>query len=46
VPDLSRIEGFIKKVSLALLAGQAVLCLGAVITRVMLQATDGFLLSR
>jgi hypothetical protein len=30
-----RIEGFINKVWLALLAAQAVLCLGAMITRIM-----------
>jgi hypothetical protein len=42
VPDLSGIEGFIKKVALALLAGQAVLCLGAVITRVMLHGDGSY----
>jgi hypothetical protein len=42
VPDLSQIEGFIKKVALALLAGQAVLCLGAVITRVMLHGDGSY----
>ena len=42
VPDLSQTEDFMKKVSLALLAGQAVLCLGAVITRVMLHADGSF----
>jgi hypothetical protein len=42
VPDLSLIEGFIKKVSLALLAGQAFLCLGAVVTRVMLHGDGSY----
>jgi hypothetical protein len=42
VPDLSRLEGFIKKVSLALLAGQAFLCLGAVVTRVMLHGDGSY----
>jgi hypothetical protein len=45
VPDLSRIEGFIKKVSLALFAGQAVLCLGAVSTSCF-TATDHILPTR
>jgi hypothetical protein len=42
VPDFFQIESFIKKASLALLAAQAVLCFGAVVTRVMLHGDGSY----
>jgi hypothetical protein len=42
VPDFSENECFTKKVALALLAGQAMLCLGAVVTRVMLHGDGSY----
>ncbi|HET9394451.1 MAG TPA: hypothetical protein VFO36_00225, partial [Nitrospiraceae bacterium] len=42
VPNLPELTSFLKKTSLALLVAQAILCLGAVLTRVMLHGDGSY----